>query len=73
MERLVTFIPDDTIFKHFHFIPEYLEKQIWNYCFLNAGLRIVYNGKSFVSKNGLLDLLRQGNQCRRTSVIPSFI
>lgn len=54
---IVTFIPDDTVFKHFHFIPEYLEKQIWNYCFLNAGLRIVFNGKSYVSKNGLLDLL----------------
>ena len=54
---LVTFIPDETVFKHFHFIPEYIEKQIWNYCFLNAGLRVVYNGKSFVSKNGLLDLL----------------
>jgi topoisomerase IV subunit B len=54
---LVTFIPDETVFKHFHFIPEYLEKQIWNYCFLNAGLRIIFNGKSYVSKNGLLDLL----------------
>ncbi len=56
---LVTFVPDDTIFKNFHFIPEYLEKQIWNYCFLNAGLRIVFNGKTYVSKNGLLDLLRR--------------
>ncbi|MFL5773507.1 MAG: ATP-binding protein, partial [Flavisolibacter sp.] len=54
---LVSFIPDETVFKHFHFLPEYLEKQIWNYCFLNAGLRILYNGKSFISRNGLLDLL----------------
>lgn len=54
---LVTFIPDDTVFKKFHFISEYLEKQIWNYCFLNAGMKIVFNGKSYVSKNGLLDLL----------------
>lgn len=54
---LVTFVPDDTVFKNFHFIPEYLEKQIWNYCFLNAGLKIVFNGKSYVSRNGLLDLL----------------
>ncbi|MDB5206519.1 MAG: type topoisomerase subunit [Flavisolibacter sp.] len=54
---LVTFIPDESIFKHFHFISEYLEKQIWNYCFLNAGLRLIFNGKSYVSKNGLLDLL----------------
>ncbi len=63
---LVTFIPDDTVFKHFHFIPEYLEKQIWNYCFLNAGLRIIFNGKSYVSKNGLLDLLdREVNEDER--------
>jgi len=56
---LVTFTPDDSVFKNFHFIPEYLEKQIWNYCFLNAGMRIVFNGKSYVSKNGLLDLLER--------------
>ena len=55
----VTFTPDDSVFKNFHFIPEYLEKQIWNYCFLNAGMRIVFNGKSYVSKNGLLDLLER--------------
>lgn len=54
---LVNFTPDDSIFKNFHFIPEYLEKQIWNYCFLNAGLKILFNGKTFVSRNGLLDLL----------------
>lgn len=56
---MVTFIPDEKVFKHFHFIPEYLEKQIWNYCFLNAGLRIIFNGKTYVSKNGLLDLLNR--------------
>jgi topoisomerase-4 subunit B len=41
----VIFIPDEKVFKHFHFIPEYLEKQIWNYCFLNAGLRILLMAK----------------------------
>ncbi len=55
----VTFIPDDTVFKNFKFHPEFLENQIWNYCFLNAGLKIVFNGKSYVSKNGLLDLLQR--------------
>jgi topoisomerase-4 subunit B len=63
---MVTFIPDDTVFKNFHFIPEYLEKQIWNYCFLNGGLRILFNGKSFISKNGLRDLLeREVNEDER--------
>lgn len=56
---LVTFTPDETIFKHYHYIPEYLEKQIWNYCFLNAGLRLIFNGKTYISKNGLLDLLER--------------
>lgn len=56
---IVTFIPDDTVFKNYHFIPEFLEKQIWNYCFLNAGLTINFNGQKFVSKNGLLDLLQR--------------
>ncbi len=56
---LVTFVPDETVFKNFKFHPEFLENQIWNYCFLNAGLRINYNGKGFVSKNGLLDLLQR--------------
>ncbi|MBE2231677.1 MAG: type IIA DNA topoisomerase subunit B [Chitinophagaceae bacterium] len=56
---LVTFIPDETVFKNFRFIPEFIENQLWNYCFLNAGLRILFNGKSYVSKNGLLDLLQK--------------
>lgn len=55
----VTFIPDDTVFRNFKFHPEFLENQIWNYCFLNAGLKIIFNGKTYVSKNGLLDLLQR--------------
>jgi len=55
----VIFIPDDTVFKNFHFIPEYLDAQLWNYCYLNAGLIINFNGKRYVSKNGLLDLLQR--------------
>lgn len=54
---LVTFKPDDSVFKHYHFLHEYLENQVWNYCFLNAGLTINFNGRNYVSKNGLLDLL----------------
>ncbi|TAN16603.1 MAG: type IIA DNA topoisomerase subunit B [Chitinophagaceae bacterium] len=54
---IITFIPDKQVFKNFRFLPEYLEKQLWNYCYLNAGLIIHFNGKRFQSKNGLLDLL----------------
>jgi len=53
----VSFTPDDTVFKNYHFINDYIVNQIWNYCYLNAGLAILFNGKKYVSKNGLLDLL----------------
>ena len=56
---LVTFKPDNSVFKHYHFIHDYVENQIWNYCFLNAGLTINFNGRNFISKNGLLDLLQR--------------
>lgn len=56
---LVEFIPDETVFRSFHFIHEYLDNQLWNYCYLNAGLAMHFNGKKYVSKNGLLDLLQR--------------
>ncbi|HRG07575.1 MAG TPA: DNA topoisomerase IV subunit B [Cyclobacteriaceae bacterium] len=55
----VEFEPDNTMFKHYHFIPEYLDDLMWNYAFLNAGLTVNYNGRKFYSKDGLLDLLKQ--------------
>lgn len=56
---LVTFTPDETVFRNYHYIPDFLENQIWNYCFLNAGLTINFNGQKYISKNGLLDLLQR--------------
>src|ERR1700759_4779672 len=56
---MVTFIPDETVFKKYHFLHEYMDNQFWNYCYLNAGLVINFNGKKYVSKNGLLDLLQR--------------
>ncbi|MBO9635695.1 MAG: type IIA DNA topoisomerase subunit B [Chitinophagaceae bacterium] len=56
---LITFIPDESVFKNFHFLHEYLDGQLWNYCYLNAGLVMNLNGKKYVSKNGLLDLLQR--------------
>ena len=58
---LVEFEPDDSMFKNYHFIPEYLDDLMWNYAFLNAGLSINYNGTKYYSKDGLLDLLKQKN------------
>ena len=54
---LVTFVPDETVFRNYHFRNEYIDGQLWNYCYLNAGLIINFNNKKYVSKNGLLDLL----------------
>jgi len=54
---LVTFIPDNTIFHNYKFLHEYIDNQLWNYCYLNAGLTINFNNKKYISKNGLLDLL----------------
>ncbi len=54
---LTIFEPDEGIFKNYHFIPDFLENQIWNYAYLNAGLSIYLNGQRYYSKNGLLDLL----------------
>ena len=53
----VTFYADDTIFRNYHFIPEFVESMIWNYVFLNSGLTINYNGTKFFSERGLFDLL----------------
>ena len=56
---LVVFTPDSSMFKNFHYIHEYIDGQLWNYCYLNAGLSILFNDKKYVSKNGLLDLLER--------------
>jgi len=53
----IVFSPDAGIFKNYHFIPEYLENQIWNYAYLNSGLTVNYNGKKYFSEKGLHDLL----------------
>jgi topoisomerase-4 subunit B len=54
---LVEFVPDSSVFKNYHYIPQYVDSMIWNYCYLNAGLTISFNRKKFISQNGLLDLL----------------
>ena len=53
----VEFIPDDSIFKKYAFKTAYLDKMMWNYCYLNRGLSIYFNGEKYNSKDGLKDLL----------------
>ena len=55
----VVFQPDSEIFKNFHYLPEYIEDQIWNYVYLNSGLNIQFNGEKYFSENGLKDLLER--------------
>ena len=55
----VSFIPDEELFGKYRFINEYVEKMMWNYCYLNPGLTIILNGQKFYSENGLFDLLEQ--------------
>ena len=58
---LITFIPDESLFGHYHYLPEYIEQMLWNYVFLNNGLTIWFNGIRMQAKNGLLDLLERNN------------
>jgi len=68
---LIVFEPDTSIFKNYKFRREYVEAQLWNYAYLNAGLKINYNGQTFFSKNGLRDLLekRTGDENLRYPII----
>ncbi|MDR2950834.1 MAG: type IIA DNA topoisomerase subunit B [Prevotella sp.] len=56
---LIEFIPDNTIFTNYNYRDDYVESLLKNYVFLNTGLTILYNGKKFFSKNGLVDLLNE--------------
>ncbi len=53
----VTFVPDDSIFKHYKYRTEYVAKMLKNYVYLNPGLTIIFNGEKYFSENGLKDLL----------------
>ena len=54
-----TFVPDAELFTNYNYLDDYIVPMLKNYTYLNTGLTIVYNGESFQSKNGLLDLLNE--------------
>lgn len=58
----VQFIADDTIFKNYKYRNEYVVKMLKNYCYLNTGLTVIYNGEKYYSDNGLKDLLSENIQ-----------
>ena len=54
----VRFTPSANIFRDYAFRDEFIEPLLKNYTFLNTGLAIIFNGRRFISKNGLKDLLK---------------
>jgi topoisomerase-4 subunit B len=54
----VEFLPDPEIFGDYTFNFEYIEQRLWNYAYLNSGLKLFFGKQKFESKNGLLDLLQ---------------
>lgn len=64
----VEFLPDPDIFSDYTFNFEYVEKRLWNYAYLNAGLKLFLGSLKFESKNGLLDLLT--NEIGENTVYP---
>jgi len=62
---LIEFHPDDELFREYVFDRQYIKKRLWRYSYLNAGLKLYFDGEAYFSENGLLDLLSDelnGNQ-----------
>lgn len=57
----VSFVPDESIFKHYRYRHEYIVRMLKYYVYLNPGLIIVFNGEKYKSDNGLKDLLQDNN------------
>ncbi|MFH0946737.1 MAG: ATP-binding protein, partial [Planctomycetota bacterium] len=56
---LVRFTPDPQVFGKYCWEEAYIEHRLNYYAYLNAGLSLRYNDKTFRSSEGLADLLRQ--------------
>src|SRR6266566_1968858 len=68
---LIRFEPDPAIFKKIEFRPEHVERRLRHYSYLNTGLKLIYNGKTFQSRNGLLDLVMEDLQSDSSEAIYS--
>ena len=66
---LIRFEPDPAIFKEVEFRPDHVEKRLRHYSYLNTGLKLIYNGKVFQSRNGLLDLVLEDLQADNSEPI----
>ena len=54
----IYFEPDNTLFKNYSYRQETVDTMLRNYTYLNTGLAIIYNGRRLISRNGLMDLLK---------------
>ncbi|MBD5233148.1 MAG: type IIA DNA topoisomerase subunit B [Bacteroidales bacterium] len=66
---LVRFTPSEAIFRNYEYRPEFIEPLVRNYTYLNTGLSIIYNGKRYFSRHGLLDLL-EANMTQEKPLYP---
>ncbi len=55
----ISFRVDEEVFGSYTYNMEYVEQMVKNYTYLNLGLTFRLNGRSYVSKHGLLDLLNE--------------
>jgi DNA gyrase/topoisomerase IV subunit B len=67
---LVVFLPDTTIFKRAEFREEHVTRRLRLYTYLNAGLKIRYNGTLYHSRNGLLDLIDEDTNNEQDALYP---
>ncbi len=54
---LVEFTPDPEIFGEYAFREEFLQDRCQHYAYLNAGLKVQLDGHTYISEDGLKDLL----------------
>jgi topoisomerase IV subunit B len=65
----IQFEPDPEIFKEIEFRPEMVERRLRHYSYLNTGLKLIYNGKEFQSRRGLMDLVLEDLQADNSEPI----
>ncbi len=56
---LVVFKPDSMMFSKYSYNMDYVRTMVKNYSYLKKGLTLVFNGESYKSENGLLDLVNE--------------
>ncbi len=56
---LVVFKPDSMMFSKFSYNLDYVRTMVKNYSYLKKGLTLIFNGESYKSENGLLDLVNE--------------